>query len=113
MTAHCRPPPSAGAAVEAAKAANRFRSDPMTRWILYQRDDCHLCDLALAELAAARAPEIASVFIDGDPDLEPRYGIRVPVLRDALEGRELDWPFDRTTLSTWLFEDDCETERFS
>ena len=47
----------------------------MTRFILYQRDDCHLCDLALAELAAARAPEFDSVFIDGDGALEARYGL--------------------------------------
>lgn len=70
--------------------------------ILYQRDDCHLCDLALAELAAVRAPEFASVFIDGDAALEQRYGTRVPVLRDARHGRELDWPFDAAGLSAWL-----------
>ena len=77
----------------------------MSRWILYQRDDCHLCDLALAELAAVRAPEFDSVFIDGDPSLEQRYGLRVPVLRDARDGRELDWPFDQTQLSSWLSRD--------
>ena len=60
---------------------------------LFQRDDCHLCDLALDVLAQARAPEFESVFIDGDDALEARYGTRVPVLRDAA-GRELDWPFD-------------------
>ena len=49
-------------------------------FILYQRDDCHLCDLALALLAQVRAPEFDSVFIDGDPGLEARYGERVPVL---------------------------------
>ena len=69
---------------------------------LYQRDDCHLCDLALAELAAARAPEFASVFIDGDTALEAAYGTRVPVLRDARYGRELDWPFDAAMLADWL-----------
>ena len=74
----------------------------MTRFILFQRDDCHLCDLALAELAAARAPEFDSVFIDGDAGLEERYGLRVPVLRDALDGRELDWPFAATELVGWL-----------
>ena len=47
---------------------------------LYQRDHCHLCDLALDELAKARAPEFESVFIDGDDALEERYGLRVPVL---------------------------------
>ena len=62
--------------------------------ILFQRDDCHLCDLALEVLAQARAPEFESIFIDGDDDLEARYGERVPVLRDEARGIELDWPFD-------------------
>ena len=66
-------------------------SPPLT---LFQRDDCHLCDLALAVLAQARAPEFESVFIDGSQALEERYGIRVPVLRDETRGVELDWPFD-------------------
>lgn len=61
--------------------------------ILYQRDDCHLCDLALDVLAAAGVPDFESVFIDDDVALEARYGSRVPVLR-ADDGRELDWPFD-------------------
>ena len=69
---------------------------------LYQRDDCHLCDLALEVLAQARAPEFDSVFIDADADLEARYGARVPVLRDEVSARELDWPFDAVTLASWL-----------
>lgn len=62
--------------------------------ILYQRDGCHLCDLALAVLAAARAPDFDTVFIDDDDALEARYGLRVPVLRDDATASELDWPFD-------------------
>jgi hypothetical protein len=62
--------------------------------ILYQRDRCHLCDLALDVLAKARMPEFDSVFIDGDAALEALYGLRVPVLRDDRRGIELDWPFD-------------------
>ena len=62
--------------------------------VLFQRDDCHLCDLALEVLAAAHSPEFESVFIDGDASLEDRYGARVPVLRAPAAGRELDWPFD-------------------
>jgi hypothetical protein len=62
--------------------------------VLYQRDDCHLCDLALAVLAEARAPAFESVFIDDDTSLEAEYGHRVPVLRDVRRGIELDWPFD-------------------
>ncbi|MBJ6982469.1 glutaredoxin family protein [Luteimonas sp. MC1572] len=69
---------------------------------LFQRDDCHLCDLAIAVLAEARAPEFDSVFIDGDDALEERYGVRVPVLRDAAGGRELDWPFDAAALRRFL-----------
>jgi len=61
--------------------------------ILFLRDDCHLCDQALALLAQAHAPAFNSVFIDGDAELEARYGARVPVLRDQRSGMELDWPF--------------------
>lgn len=69
---------------------------------LYQRDHCHLCDLALAVLAAAKAPEFASMWIDGNPVLEARYGERVPVLRDAHDGRELGWPFDTAAVRRFL-----------
>ncbi len=74
----------------------------MSSLILYQRDDCHLCDLALAVLAEARAPEFDSAWIDDDPSLEERYGTRVPVLRDEASGRELDWPFDAAAVRTLL-----------
>ena len=66
----------------------------MRQWILYQRDDCHLCDQALAVLAAAGVPDFDSVWIDDEPALEERYGERVPVLRNVTTGVELDWPFD-------------------
>ena len=69
---------------------------------LIQRDDCPLCDQALAVLAAARAPEFDSVWIDGDDGLEAAYGVRVPVLRDAGTGAELDWPFDAARVRAWL-----------
>ena len=73
----------------------------MPRITLFQRDDCHLCDLALEVLAGARVPEFDSVFIDGDDALEARYGQRVPVLREETRGIELDWPFDAEAL--WQF----------
>ena len=68
---------------------------------LYQRDDCHLCDQALAVLAQAHVPALESVFIDEVDVLEARYGTRVPVLRDA-DGRELDWPFDAAAVQNWM-----------
>ena len=73
------------------------------RFTLYQRDDCELCDRALALLAQARLPDFDSVFIDDDAALEARYGTRVPVLRDR-GGRELEWPFDVAALRHWIAE---------
>ncbi len=72
------------------------------RFLLFQRDDCHLCDLALEVLAEARAPAFESVFIDDDPGLEERYGVRVPVFREDGTGRELDWPFTADQLRAFL-----------
>jgi hypothetical protein len=70
--------------------------------ILYQRDDCHLCDLALLELARAGVSEFNSVYIDGDAALEARYGLRVPVLRDPRSSHELGWPFAAAQVQTFL-----------
>jgi Glutaredoxin-like domain (DUF836) len=70
--------------------------------VLYQRDDCHLCELAIDVLANARTPEFSSVFIDNDNALEARYGERVPVLREELSGRELNWPFDVSAVGDFV-----------
>ncbi|MBL0163397.1 MAG: glutaredoxin family protein [Xanthomonadales bacterium] len=72
--------------------------------ILYQRDDCQLCDEAIALLVAASAPDFSSIWIDGDRALESRYGARVPVLLHAGSGRELDWPFDEVAIRRFLGE---------
>ena len=69
---------------------------------LFQRDDCPLCDEALAVLAAARTPDFESVWIDDDAALEARYGARVPVLRDEARGVELDWPFSADEVRAFL-----------
>lgn len=72
------------------------------RLVLYQRDNCHLCDLALAELALARCPEFDSVFIDEDEVLEARHGLRVPVLCEMDSGAELAWPFDALKVEQFI-----------
>lgn len=74
----------------------------MPHFTLYQRDDCHLCDMAIAAMAEAQAPEFASRWVDDDLALAARYGTRVPVLRDMRDGRELDWPFDAATVRAFL-----------
>jgi glutaredoxin len=75
------------------------------RLLLFQRDDCPLCDRALDVLAAARVPEFESVWIDDDPVLEARYGTRVPVLRDEDRDAELGWPFDADAVRAFLATD--------
>jgi hypothetical protein len=70
--------------------------------VLYQRDDCPLCDQALAVLAAARVPDFEHVWIDDDAALEARYGERVPVLANPDTGAELAWPFDPARVRAWL-----------
>jgi hypothetical protein len=73
----------------------------MSEFTLFQRDDCHLCDLALDVLAQARFPDFTPVWIDEDDVLEARYGARVPVLRRG-DGAELDWPFDADAVRVFV-----------
>ena len=50
---------------------------------LVSRSYCHLChdmEMALAPLAAEWGASVEVLDVDGDPDLEVRYGERVPVL---------------------------------
>ena len=58
----------------------------MTRVVLYSRSGCHLCDIALetleklqSELSQEAPFEIEVLLIDGDSDLEKRFGEQVPV----------------------------------
>jgi hypothetical protein len=61
---------------------------------LYRRENCSLCDLAETALRDAGAADVVRIGIDWTGELADRYGWRIPVLRDAADGRELDWPFD-------------------
>jgi hypothetical protein len=70
--------------------------------ILYQRDDCPLCDEAYELLAVTGIPDFEPVWIDGDAGLEARYGTRVPVLHRSEDGAELDWPFTVSSLRAFL-----------
>jgi hypothetical protein len=56
----------------------------MASWpplILYSRAECCLCQGLADRLAALTpAPALTVVDVDGDPDLQARYGLQVPVL---------------------------------
>jgi glutaredoxin len=71
---------------------------PKESLILYTRPDCHLCELAAAMLDAAGLAW-RPADIESSADLEEEYGVRVPVVRRADTGRELDFPFDEEALT--------------
>ena len=56
----------------------------MPQWTVYSRADCSLCERLLEELAELLGSEAAAsvqvVDIEGQPELERRYGSRIPVL---------------------------------
>ena len=57
---------------------------------LYTRAGCHLCEEAERVLRAERAAtpfHLELVDVDRDPELQRRYGVRVPVV--AVDGEEL------------------------
>ena len=54
------------------------------RLTIVHRRECELCDRMVAELAALgrreALPQVTVVDVDGDPELQRRYGLQVPVL---------------------------------
>jgi len=72
---------------------------------LYGTSACHLCDLAEQVLQHCQSQGVPllihKVDISDSDELFERYGVRIPVVRDAA-GRELGWPFDVTQCLAWL-----------
>jgi len=77
------------------------------RLVLYGTLGCHLCEQAALLLGEHLGGEfhagwLCEVDIADDEALLARYALRIPVLRDALSGRELDWPFPPAQLQGLL-----------
>jgi len=76
----------------------------MTSWLVYTRQECSLCETLLAELATALGPAAADVQvvdITDDPELERRYGRRLPVL--LADGEFLcEYRLDHARLTPYL-----------
>jgi len=67
--------------------------------LVYSRPDCHLCDLAAAELEAAGLLQfVEGVNIESDPKLLKRYELTIPVVHNPATQVELGWPFNAATL---------------
>lgn len=73
--------------------------------VFYTTSQCHLCELAEALLVSTPMHNpipVDAVDIAQSEDLVARYGTRIPVLRRNDTGVELDWPFNRDQLLTFL-----------
>ncbi|WP_417565535.1 glutaredoxin family protein [Marinobacter sp.] len=73
--------------------------------LFYTTAQCHLCELAEALLVNTSMPKpipVDVVDIAQSEELVERYGTRIPVLRRNDTGVELDWPFTRDELLTFL-----------
>jgi hypothetical protein len=86
-------------------------TEPLRRptLIVYRRAGCTLCDevddwlQAVLETRAAQGqpvPVVRRVDVDGDADLQSRYGALLPVL--ALDGAELPLVTNRRQVRTFL-----------
>lgn len=77
----------------------------MTHLTLYTTLGCHLCERLEALLNMLHAGEfrLEKIEISEDEALMERYGVRIPVLKDAA-GHELDMGFEPSRLAAWLDE---------
>ena len=71
---------------------------------IYQRDGCHLCEIASAQLEQLQSDyqfELEQIDIESNDDLHRLYLERIPVI--ALDGEELyDFEIDLQDLKTRL-----------
>jgi len=63
----------------------------VTTLTIYSRPGCHLCDEMKGVVKRAMRPMadrvvLREIDISGDPDLEARYGVEIPVL--LIDGRK-------------------------
>ena len=75
------------------------------RMVIYQRDGCHLCEIASAQLEQLQGEyefELEQLDIESNDDLHRLYLERIPVI--ALDGEELyDFEIDLQDLKSRLF----------
>jgi hypothetical protein len=73
---------------------------------LYGTSACHLCEVAETILMSLLAQEytwrIELIDIADDDATLERYALKIPLLRCAVDGRELAWPFDAASVRQFL-----------
>lgn len=73
--------------------------------LLYSTSHCHLCELAqelLESTLDSTRFEWEKVDIASSEALVKTYGVRIPVIQDTRNQRELGWPFDQQQLLAFL-----------
>lgn len=81
------------------------QAPPMISLQLFSTSGCHLCELAkqlVDELATCLPLACEEIEIAVSEDLVELYGVRIPVVRDMADGRELGWPFDLARLERFV-----------
>ena len=78
----------------------------MNRLVFYTTVGCHLCEhaaLVLQHFAGQpNAPkfDLEEVDISTDENLVELYGIRIPVVKNAANEKEVGWPFGVEDIAT-------------
>jgi len=77
----------------------------LSRLIFYTTVGCHLCEHAVVVLEEFAAQpdspqfDLEEVDISTDEHLVELYGIRIPVVRNSANEREVGWPFGLEEIS--------------
>lgn len=78
----------------------------MNRLIFYTTVGCHLCEHAavvlkeFSEQPSAPQFDLDEVDISTDEQLVELYGIRIPVVKNSANEKEVGWPFGVEGLAT-------------
>ncbi len=68
----------------------------MIELILYSTTGCHLCEKAIEVLQVALQGQscmLEEVDIANEDALLEQYAVRIPVLKNPENGKEIGWPF--------------------
>jgi len=78
----------------------------LSRLIFYTTVGCHLCEHAVVVLEEFAAQpdspqfDLEEVDISTDEHLVELYGIRIPVVKNSANEKEVGWPFGLEEIST-------------
>ncbi len=81
--------------------------------MLYGTLGCHLCEVAEQLLLpyVAQGWQVELVDIAEDDALLEQFSLVIPVLEEIATARQMHWPFDATTLRSFLLREAAEQEK--